>query len=249
MKHFSTGLILTVLVCVLFGSLNLKAGNQPVTGRYVRVQAGPGVNAELNFSELEVYADGGNLALNKSTSAASQYSDEFAASKAVDGITDGVNTYSSLEKTNQWWEVDLGQEYDIEKIVIYNRTSAPARLNGYQLVILDAAKTEKSNITLTADGTSLVITQVYYINMSKPLPERRDDIAPKFGAPSSDTAYVMPVGSGDVSAMLRYNDKYEMHLSKQDFLSVDNPNLTFHWATKHIRRDIFPLISGCLILD
>lgn len=51
--------------------------------------------------------------------------------------------------------------------------------------------------------------------------ERLVEIAPHFTTPSADPAWVMPVGSGDLSAMLRYEDALEIHLSKTDFFGWD----------------------------
>ena len=57
-------------------------------------------------------------------------------------------------------------------------------------------------------------------------------VAPRFTEPSADPAWVMPVGSGDLSAMLRYEDAWEIHLSKTDFFAYDEPlyhkNPTLH---------------------
>ena len=58
-----------------------------------------------------------------------------------------------------------------------------------------------------------------------PAPVRRlAEVAPRFAAPSDDPAWVMPVGSGDLSAMLRYENAWEIHLSKTDFFGFDKSN-------------------------
>jgi hypothetical protein len=74
-----------------------------------------------------------NVARGKPTA---QSSTEFdgAASRAVDGNTDGAYFSGSVTHTssapNQWWMVDLGASYRIESITIYNRTDCCAeRLN------------------------------------------------------------------------------------------------------------------------
>lgn len=46
---------------------------------------------------------------------------------------------------------------------------------------------------------------------------RLAEVGPRFTEPSDDPAYVMPVGTGDLSAMLRYGKALEIHLSKTDF--------------------------------
>jgi hypothetical protein len=50
---------------------------------------------------------------------------------------------------------------------------------------------------------------------------RMDAVAPRFTEPSADPAYVMPVGAGDFSAMLRYDNAWEIHFSKTDFFGWD----------------------------
>jgi hypothetical protein len=47
------------------------------------------------------------------------------ASKAIDGITAGSGSFNITHTNtavNNWWRIDLGQEYDLTRIDIYNRT-------------------------------------------------------------------------------------------------------------------------------
>ena len=57
-----------------------------------------------------------------------------------------------------------------------------------------------------------------------PLAQRLAEVAPRFTEPSDDPAWVMPVGTGDFSAMLRYGNDLEIHLSKTDFFGFDKSN-------------------------
>ena len=58
------------------------------------------------------------------------------------------------------------------------------------------------------------------------------EIAPRFTGPSADAADVMPVGAGDLSAMLRYDQAWEIHLSKTDFFAFEakpyHQNINLH---------------------
>ena len=71
-----------------------------------------------------------NLALNQSTEQSSTRGNGVS-SIAVDGDTEGTgNNWGANPKITHtqsevepWWQVDLGQEADIEQINIYNRTS------------------------------------------------------------------------------------------------------------------------------
>ncbi|WP_299184327.1 discoidin domain-containing protein [uncultured Aquimarina sp.] len=69
--------------------------------------------------------------------------DEHNASKAVDGNTDGMFSNGSVTHThcgtNDWWRVDLGDNYNIQDIKVWNRTDAccSARLSNYDVKILN----------------------------------------------------------------------------------------------------------------
>ena len=62
------------------------------------------------------------------------------ANRAVDGNTNGRYQSGSIQHTNNkngWWEVDLGKEYDISKVVIYNRTDCcQTRINNSIIKLL-----------------------------------------------------------------------------------------------------------------
>ena len=82
-----------------------------------------------------------NLATNKS---ATQSSVVFgaSASRAVDGNTNGdflANSVSATDKElNAWWQVDLGEVYNIETIKVWNRTdNRQDRLSDYYILVSD----------------------------------------------------------------------------------------------------------------
>jgi hypothetical protein len=68
-----------------------------------------------------------NLALNK-TATQSSTSGNLAASRAVDGNTNGTSSAGSFCLTNSdaqaWWQVNLGGNYIIDSIIAYNRTDS-----------------------------------------------------------------------------------------------------------------------------
>ncbi len=88
-----------------------------------------------------------NLALGKPATQSSTYlyhSIIPVAGYAVDGNTDGYFLNKSTTHTNYeqgaWWQVDLGSEKKINKIIIYNRTDCCAdRLSNYQVSISNKA--------------------------------------------------------------------------------------------------------------
>ena len=93
-------------------------------------------SAQTNSSDLI------NLAFEKPTE---QSSTNFggAANRAVDGNTNGRyrsgSTTHTANRTAPWWQVDLGQSYEIQNIDLYNRTDdcCTARLNDVYVFVSD----------------------------------------------------------------------------------------------------------------
>jgi hypothetical protein len=76
-----------------------------------------------------------NLARGKTATQSSMPSWGTPASRAVDGNTDGNSvTHSDLEDS-PWWEVDLGADFHIDQIHVYNRSEAQDRLAGFSLTV------------------------------------------------------------------------------------------------------------------
>ncbi|HEY2910304.1 MAG TPA: HEAT repeat domain-containing protein, partial [Gemmataceae bacterium] len=118
-----------------------------VTGRYVRIEL-PGRQRTLTLAVVEVMSDGKNVALHKK---ARQSNTAYGgvASRAVDGNTDGSyggggQTHTREGTDNAWWEVDLGGEFPIETVIVYNRTDGNlgSRLNNFTLRVLDGDRRE-----------------------------------------------------------------------------------------------------------
>ena len=133
-------------------------------GRYVRVEL-PG-NGTLTLAEVEVLSGGNNVARRgkasqKNTSAGGD------AARAIDGNKSGTygdngQTHTEENTPQPWWEVDLGEEFPIDQINIYNRTEIPDRLNNFTLKILDEKRGEvfkkeknpapKANVSFALEG-------------------------------------------------------------------------------------------------
>jgi putative heme-binding domain-containing protein len=117
-----------------------------IGGRYVRIEL-PGRNKTLTLAEVEVYSGGKNVARQgKASQSSTAYGGD--ASKAIDGnksgkYEDGGQTHTEENKQNPWWEVDLGAEFPIETIIVYNRTDEGLgkRLDGFTLKVLDKSGT------------------------------------------------------------------------------------------------------------
>ncbi|MEO1012570.1 MAG: discoidin domain-containing protein, partial [Bacteroidota bacterium] len=141
----------------------IDAPQQTINGnntlaRYLMVYL-PGVDKTLSLAEVEVYGSvptgqvplTQNLALYKNVSQSSDYNGEIAE-KAVDGITDGNRDNGSVTHTeiedNPWWRVDLGQEYGITEVRIYNRTDCCSdRLDGASILLGTLDSTDPNDYT------------------------------------------------------------------------------------------------------
>jgi putative heme-binding domain-containing protein len=118
---------------------------ETVMGRYVRIEL-PGKRKTLTLAEVEVYSDGRNVARSGKATQSST-SNGGDAAKAIDGNTsgkfgDGGQTHSEENTDSPWWEVDLGAEYSITLVVIYNRTDdgLGKRLANFTLTVSDGQR-------------------------------------------------------------------------------------------------------------
>ncbi len=123
----------------------VPAEAKAVRGRFVRVTL-PGAEHGLALAEVEVFSKNENVAPR---GAASQSSTDFGgdAKRGNDGKTDGdFSGGKSVSHTGKdkepWWEVDLGGETEIERLVVWNRTDSGVdhRLANFRVSILDAAR-------------------------------------------------------------------------------------------------------------
>lgn len=84
-----------------------------------------GKTRALSLAEVEVFGELTNVAKDRPTQQSSNAHGR-TSENAVDGNTDGSWNGASVTHTNfetdPWWEVDLGDVYNISHIIIYNRT-------------------------------------------------------------------------------------------------------------------------------
>ncbi|MBA2113300.1 DUF1553 domain-containing protein [Bremerella alba] len=114
----------------------------PNLGRYVRVE-NVADSGFLHIAEVQVFSAENNIALNGK---ASQSSVDYNAppNLAIDGNTNGhfanaMSTTHTKQEKNPWWEVDLGTNATIDKVVIWNRTDGDLfnRMKSCRVIILD----------------------------------------------------------------------------------------------------------------
>lgn len=139
---------------------------QTTRGRFVRVFPAPSRgDGYMTFSQIQVFdMNGNNLAEKKTVFATSTSSG--VASSAVDGNENPksgtTNTWSSgsTDRTNTYWEVDLGSTQQLAQIVCIGKADASPgerdRMNGMIVRILD----ENRNVVLTRNFTSSDMTQM-----------------------------------------------------------------------------------------
>lgn len=144
--------------------------DKAVSGRYVRVEL-TGPQRTLTLAEVQVFSDNANVALKKKASQSSTASGGVA-SRAVDGNTSGTytdnsSTHTSEGSENPWWEVDLGREFPIEKIVVWNRTDGAlgTRLANFTVRVTDAKK------------------QTVFVSEKNPTPKEKAEFKVSAGSP------------------------------------------------------------------
>ena len=110
--------------------------------RFVRIEL-PGKAKLLQIAEVQVFSGGENVAQRGEARQNSTYAGAVAQ-RAIDGNTAGEYEKGSVAHTevgdDPWWEVDLKEERDIERIVVWNRAELPERLQGFRLIALDAQR-------------------------------------------------------------------------------------------------------------
>lgn len=119
----------------------IPAGNTSPAARFLRIEI-PGQKKILSLAEVQVFSGGKNLA---SGGKATQSSTDFSGPPelAIDGNTDGQYENKSVTHTSisddPWWEIDLGSQQPIEKLVLWNRIgdNIHERLSNFRLSLLD----------------------------------------------------------------------------------------------------------------
>lgn len=129
----------------------LKTGKP---ARFVRIEL-PGNKRILTLAEVEVISGGKNVATDAKATQSSTNGGGVAA-KALDGNKDpdwnkgGQTHTANAGTTNPWWEVDLGQAVDVEKVGIWNRSGYESRLDGFTLTLLDGDRKEVFRVSNVA---------------------------------------------------------------------------------------------------
>src|SRR5262245_11165226 len=121
------------------------------SARFVRITL-PGANRILSLAEVQVFSGSENVA-PKGEAKQSSTDYDGPAKLAIDGNTNGQFdgksvTHTKTEK-DPWWEVDLGGDKPVDKVVLWNRLDGVEhRLANYRLELLN----EKRELVWRVDG-------------------------------------------------------------------------------------------------
>lgn len=120
---------------------------EPARARFLRVELA-GERRTLTLAEVEAFVGTANVA-PRGTATQSTTNWGGVPSRAIDGNTsgaygDGGQTHTIEDRPDPWWELDLGSEAAIERVVVRNRTDERfgERLRGANVVLLDASRRE-----------------------------------------------------------------------------------------------------------
>jgi WD40 repeat protein/tetratricopeptide (TPR) repeat protein len=125
-------------------------GDNSAFPRHTRADADGAVHKDkkiINLAEVQVFQADRNIALRKKARQSSTWADNRTGpERAVDGNTvgnDQGNPYAHTRwEDNPWWEVDLGSEQAIDRIVVWNRSDLNlyARMNHFRIRVLDRSR-------------------------------------------------------------------------------------------------------------
>lgn len=124
--------------------LNAALSNKSGEARYVRIELPR--EGTLTLAEVQVFANGQNVAMNGSAKQSSTTYDG-EAKRAIDGnahgdFAKGGQTHSEEGEDHPWWELDLKSGQPVSEIAVWNRQGYEDRLNGFTLTVFDADRQE-----------------------------------------------------------------------------------------------------------
>ena len=116
----------------------------PTGARFLRIEI-PGDNKILTLNEVEIFSGNKNVA-RQGKAKQSSLGSGGVPERGIDGNKNpdwggaGQTHTDGFGSTNPWWEVDLGKEFPVGKIEIWNRQGLEKRLEGFTLRLLDSKK-------------------------------------------------------------------------------------------------------------
>lgn len=132
--------------------------------RYIKIVNASQPNPTfIQIQQLMAYdGQGNNVALNKTATANGYWSNDYLPPNAVDG-TSAKSFHSANPPTpNDFWMVDLGQEYSLSKIVYTNRKDCcQERIIGCTMILMDTNQQILEQFTFTSkDATQTFVPMI-----------------------------------------------------------------------------------------
>ncbi len=120
-----------------------KNKNKLVRGQFIRIEI---LGKPLSLAEVEVIADGKNIAANGKASQINTQAG-LGAPRAIDGDTNGKAKSKSVALTQKaesdskkmWWELDMGSSVVIDKIIVWAREDKKSEkmLEGFDIMVFN----------------------------------------------------------------------------------------------------------------
>ncbi len=194
-------------------SVTAKNQNIRKKARYLRIEI-PGDNKILTLNEVEIISGGKNIA-PKGKATQSSVGAGGVASRAIDGnknpdFNKGGQTHTDgFGSTDPWWEIDLGGEYTIDEVEVWNRKGFESRLDGFTIQLLDSNRKQiyKSGKTKGSQRIKFALrfrtVLEFFLYDGKPEPEAKKP-APKWVEVPADYKDELPFAfrKGDRVAIL-----------------------------------------------
>ncbi|MES2996356.1 MAG: discoidin domain-containing protein, partial [Verrucomicrobiota bacterium] len=119
-------------------------GTTPDAGTVTITGPGVSINTTADAPVIHTF-EHANLALAANGAVASQsstYPGGYEAAKAIDGNTAATSFAHTNNVANGWWQVALGQNEAVGRVVLFNRDILHERLSNFRISVLDAAGAE-----------------------------------------------------------------------------------------------------------
>ena len=152
--------------------------------RFVRIEI-PGDNKILTLNEVEIISGGKNVA-RQGKAKQSSIGSGGVPERGIDGNKNpdwggGGQTHTDgFGSTNPWWEVDLGKEFIVDTVQVWNRKDFEKRLEGFTVQLLDSNRKQiyKSGKTRGAQRIKFTLKNRtiidYLLYSGKPEPKTAD---------------------------------------------------------------------------
>ena len=135
----------------IYVSTYLNTLPQPQNVRYIRIT--PNANGDyIQISKFVVNAFVNGTLINVAPRGTCTAANAYRGTAANNPIkVNGGNYYSASASRNNWWQLDLGQDYNVDEVIYFNRQGGlQKRALGMQIQLKANDETVHQPITLTA---------------------------------------------------------------------------------------------------